>query len=118
MLISHKLIYMTGLLLYPYFLVGFWYRDFLFGAIKTSYYVFIYTQDLLSVPLLSRTFFKPLKSEYREGLVFFSIFMGILIKSILLLVAMVLLLTTLIILLGINIGIILLPVFLIWSLFI
>ena len=105
-----------GLLLAPVFLVPFWYRDFLLGSIKTSYYVFIYIANLLSVPLLLHTFFKPLKSEYREGLVLFSVLVGIIIKSAVLLVAAVLLLISFIILLGINVGIILLPVFLIWLL--
>lgn len=105
-----------GLLLYPYFLVIFWYRDFLLSEIKTSYYVFIYIANLLSVTLLVRTFFKPLKSEYRKGLVLFSVLMGTIVKSILLFVAAIVLLISLVILVGMNIGIILLPAFLIWLL--
>jgi len=38
---------------------------------------------LFSLPLLLRTFFKPLKNEYRQGLVKFSIVMGIVVKSVL-----------------------------------
>ena len=37
--------------------------------------------QLFSLPLLLRTFFKPLKNEYRKGLVGFSIAMGIVVKS-------------------------------------
>lgn len=37
--------------------------------------------QLFSLPLLLRTYFKPLKNEYRKGLVGFSIAMGIIIKS-------------------------------------
>src|SRR4051812_45473227 len=37
--------------------------------------------DLFSLPLLLRTFFQPLKNEYRKGLVGFSIGMGIVVKS-------------------------------------
>ena len=102
-----------GLLLAPVFLVVFWYSDFLLSSIKNSYYLLIYIANLLSVPLLLRTFFKPLKNEYREGLVLFSVLMGIIIKSAVLLVAAMLLLISFMILLGINIGIILLPAFLI-----
>lgn len=40
--------------------------------------------SLFSFRILLRTFFKPWKNEYREGLVGFSIFMGIIIKSIVL----------------------------------
>jgi len=35
----------------------------------------------LSLEILARTFFKPWKNEYREGLVGFAVFMGIFIKS-------------------------------------
>ncbi|OGY25399.1 MAG: hypothetical protein A2134_03180 [Candidatus Woykebacteria bacterium RBG_16_39_9b] len=38
---------------------------------------------MLSLGLLIKTFFKPLKNEYREGLVGISMFMGIVIKSLL-----------------------------------
>lgn len=36
---------------------------------------------LFSLPLLVRTFFRPWKNEYREGLVGFSIGMGMFIKT-------------------------------------
>ena len=39
--------------------------------------------QLFSLPLMLRTFFKPLKNEYRQGLVGFSRAMGIVIKTIL-----------------------------------
>lgn len=37
--------------------------------------------QILSLPLLIRTFFKPLKNEYRKGLVGFSIVFGMILKS-------------------------------------
>lgn len=51
---------------------------------------------LFSLPILARTFFKPWKNEYREGLVSFSIGMGMFIKSIVIIVDIVLLLILLI----------------------
>ena len=45
---------------------------------------------LFSLPLFLRTFFKPLKNEYRKGLVGFSIGMGIVVKSILIFVDLIL----------------------------
>ncbi|MCL5970030.1 MAG: hypothetical protein M1450_00810 [Patescibacteria group bacterium] len=36
---------------------------------------------LFSLPLLIKTFFRPWKNEYREGLVVFSIAMGMFVKS-------------------------------------
>jgi hypothetical protein len=44
---------------------------------------------MLSIPLFLRTFFKPLKNEYRGDLVGFSIAMGIVLKSVLILVGLV-----------------------------
>lgn len=46
---------------------------------------------LFSFQVLAQSFFKPWKNEYREGLVEFSIFMGICIKSMVLFFDLVLL---------------------------
>jgi hypothetical protein len=43
---------------------------------------------MLSIPLFLRTFFKPLKNEYRGDLVGFSIGMGMAVKSVLLLASL------------------------------
>jgi len=45
---------------------------------------------VVSLPLMLKTFFKPWKNEYREGLIGFSIFMGIAIKSLFILADLVL----------------------------
>jgi hypothetical protein len=45
---------------------------------------------VFSLPLMVKTFFRPWKNEYREGLVGFSIFMGIVIKSLFILADLVL----------------------------
>lgn len=45
---------------------------------------------LFSVKMLLQTFFKPIKNEYREGLVHFSIGLGIFVKTCVLLVAFIL----------------------------
>lgn len=67
----------------PIHILLFWYKDApiaLFGFFTSLNNAFF---QLFSLPLLLRTFFKPLKNEYREGLVKFSIAMGILVKSVL-----------------------------------
>ncbi len=46
--------------------------------------------QLFSLPLFIRTFFKPLKNEYRKGLVEFSIVMGMAVKAVLIAVDLVL----------------------------
>lgn len=48
--------------------------------------------DLFALPLCFTTFFKPLKNEYREGLVGFSRAIGILVKTIIIFTDMFLLL--------------------------
>ena len=47
--------------------------------------------QLFSLPILIRTYFRPWKNEYREGLVGFSIGMGMFIKSFFILVDIILL---------------------------
>lgn len=51
-----------------------------FGSLNQAFF------QLFSLPLLIRTFFKPIKNEYREGLVAFSIGMGMAVKSTIILV--------------------------------
>lgn len=105
---------MTALLFYPLFLMGFWYKDFSLGSIRLSLELLVYAFDLLSVPPLIKTFFKPLKNEYRQGLVMSSIFMGIVVKSILLSVSALFLACFALILIAVNLTILLLPGILIW----
>lgn len=65
----------------PLAFLKFWYLEApigilgFFGSLNSAFL------QLFSLPLLIRTFFKPWKSEYRKGLVGFSIGMGIFIKS-------------------------------------
>ena len=87
----------------------FWYRDFFLGSVRRSYKIFLYIFELLSVPILLKTFFKPLKNEYREGLVLFSIVAGIFIKLLLLATSALFLLITLGILFAVNILILAVP---------
>jgi len=71
----------TSYLFLPLAFLKFWYfespRELIgfFGSLNKAFF------QLFSLPLLLRTFFKPLKNEYREGLVGFSIAMGMFIKS-------------------------------------
>lgn len=64
---------------------------------------------LLSLPILFSTFFKPLKNEYREGLVGFSIGMGMLVKSSLILVDLLVFLLVFAFELIVLVGFVLLP---------
>ena len=71
---------------------------------------------LLSLPILFSTFFKPLKNEYRDGLVFFSIIAGILIKSVLLFVSISVLVIALLVELFLLLFLALLPLLLVFLL--
>jgi hypothetical protein len=69
----------------PVLFLKFWFIEApwaLFGFFKSLNSAFFV---LFSLPLFIRTFFKPLKNEYRQGLVGFSRGMGMFIKSILIL---------------------------------
>ena len=65
----------------PIIFLKFWYLEApkgligFFASLNNSFL------QLLSLPILVRTYFKPWKNEYRKGLVVFSIAMGIFIKS-------------------------------------
>lgn len=74
--------------LLPFELVKFWFIDAplgllaYFGSVNTSF------ARLFSISLMLRTFFRPIKNEYRQGLIGFSIGMGMFIKIVLLLVSL------------------------------
>ncbi|MEK7534126.1 MAG: hypothetical protein AAB600_02200 [Patescibacteria group bacterium] len=76
----------------PLIFLNFWFLEAprgligFFGSLNKTFL------QLFSLPLLVMTYFKPWKSEYREGLVGFSIGMGIFIKTIVIIADIVLLL--------------------------
>ena len=72
---------MNNSLMLPLTFLKFWYIDTpwemlgFFGSLN-SYFL-----QLFALPLCLRTFFDPLKNEYRQGLVGFSRAMGMFVKS-------------------------------------
>ena len=102
---------------YPFFLIIFWYKD----VIGSFYNFFIdcnrYVASLLSLSLLTRTFFKPLKNEYRDGLVIFSILFGIAIKSVLISVSLLIIFCILFVEFMVGIFLLALPLLLIALMF-
>lgn len=79
-------------LMLPLTFLKFWYLDApigilgFFGSLNKAFI------QLFSLPLLVKTYFKPWKNEYREGLVGFSIGMAMFIKSVVIIADIVLLL--------------------------
>jgi hypothetical protein len=73
--------------------------------------------QLFSLPLLMRTFFQPLKNEYRQGLVGFSRAMGMVIKTFLIVADLFMLFLLLLFELTVLISYCLLPYATVWLLF-
>lgn len=65
----------------PVYLVKFWYLEAPLRLLKFFINLNKSFFNAFSLPLMLKTFFKPWKNEYRQGLVRFSIFMGVTIKS-------------------------------------
>lgn len=101
---------MIAFLYYPIFLVVFWYRDVVGGLIDFFVAFNKYISSLFSIQLLAKTFFKPLKNEYREGLVLFSIVAGMIVKSVLLIVTVSIVLIVLAIEFFVCLAMILIPI--------
>ena len=100
---------MIAFLYYPLYLAVFWYQDVVGGVIEFFVAFNKYLSSLLSVPLLIKTYFKPLKNEYRDGLVLFSVIAGMIVKSVLLSVTISIILIVLAIEFFVCVAMILLP---------
>jgi hypothetical protein len=81
---------MSAYFFLPFYFLAFWFGEaplrFIHYFIKVNKAFF----QFFSVPLLLRTFFQPIKNEYRRGLVGFSIGMGIVLKTMIIVAALVL----------------------------
>lgn len=75
----------------PFTFLKFWYIDAPREILSFLASFNTYFMELFALPLCLRTFFKPLKNEYREGLVGFSIAMGILFKTVLIFIDLIIL---------------------------
>ncbi len=105
------------LLLYPVYLFVFYFFDLPRMLLSKFRQINIYLYNLFSIPLLLRTFFQPLKNEYHEGLVLFSRFAGVFVKTALLLTSASVMLTVLLIEIILFVAIVTLPIWLFYFLF-
>jgi hypothetical protein len=67
----------------PFLFLKFWFLEAPERLVRYFFSLNHAALQILSLPLMLRTFFKPLKNEYRKGLVGFSIGMGIAVKTVL-----------------------------------
>jgi hypothetical protein len=101
---------MNSYFLLPLTFLKFWYFDSpreMIGYFVSVNKAFL---KLFSLPLLIKTFFKPLKNEYRQGLVRFSIIMGVMIKSVLIFVDVLLLMVLLAAEIAVFVGFLAFPI--------
>jgi len=75
----------------PFVFLKFWYIEAPLGLIKFFGSLNTSILHFFSFSILIKTFFKPIKNEYRKGLVGFSIGMGIFAKTILILLSLIIL---------------------------
>lgn len=90
MYFPHKIpilsIAMTAYFGLPLIFVKFWFIDSPLEILRYFGYLNASFLRFFALPMMFTTFFKPLKNEYREGLVGFSIGMGMLVKTVLIIV--------------------------------
>jgi hypothetical protein len=101
---------MGSFVLLPLIFLKFWYFEAprgMFSYFASLNHAFL---ELFSLPLFLRTFFQPLKNEYRQGLVWFSRFVGMTIKSVMIFVDLLIFIILLAIELTILIGFLIFPI--------
>ncbi len=109
---------MNSYLSIPLIILKFWYfeapRGILgyFGSLNKAFF------DFFSLPLFLKTYFKPLKNEYRQGLVGFSRAMGIIIKTGFIVIDLIILATLLVFEIGVIVGFLAFPILTFWMLFV
>lgn len=70
-----------SIILLPFYILKFWYLEAPINLLKYFFHLNKAFFHLFSLTLMLKTFFKPWKNEYREGLIKFSIFMGMVFKT-------------------------------------
>lgn len=100
---------MSAHLLLPLYFLHFWFVKAPLGLLRYFYQLNEAYFEVFSVFLLLKTFFKPLKNEYRKGLVGFSRGMGMAVKSAIILFALILFLPLLLLEAILFLGFIIFP---------
>ncbi len=102
---------MAAYLFLPFYFLAFWFGEAPIRLLKYFHEVNKAFFQFFSVSLLLRTFFQPIKNEYRKGLVGFSIGMGIVVKSAVILTSLILFVPIFLLEAALIIGFIVFPIF-------
>lgn len=108
---------MISYLSLPLAFLKFWYREAPYGILGYFLSLNHAFLELFSLPLFLRTFFKPLKNEYRQGLVGFSRAMGIVVKSLFIIIDIILLSLLVIFELSVLAFFLIFPILTVWILY-
>lgn len=100
---------MSAYLFLPFAFLKFWFIEAPVGMLAFFASLNKSLLHVLSLPILFSTFFKPLKNEYREGLVGFSIGMGMFVKTSLIFIDLLIFLAVFVFEMLALLGFILLP---------
>jgi hypothetical protein len=100
---------MKEILSLPLAILRFWYLEAPKNILKFFVSLNKNFLGVFSLPLMVKTFFRPWKNEYREGLVRFAIFMGIAIKSLFILADLILFTGLILLEIVLFIGFLILP---------
>src|SRR5574339_1319180 len=66
----------------PFEFLHWWFVEATFNLLQILLFILKAAYRFLGVNLIFKTFFKPWKNEYREGLTRFALFMGMFIKTV------------------------------------
>jgi hypothetical protein len=101
----------------PVMFLKFWFYESPLGLLRFFASLNSAFFHLFSLPLFLKTYFKPLKNEYRQGLVGFSRALGMFIKTWFILADILMLVLLLVFEVTIFIGYVFLPIATVWLLF-
>lgn len=105
------------LLTLPVQFIRWWFFEATFSLLKIMLFLLSGVFHLLGIASIFKTFFKPWKNEYREGLVRFAIFMGMFLKIMILIIGVLFLFGFIILEFLFLFAWVLFPLIVIWGLY-
>lgn len=107
----------TYLVSLPFEFLHWWWIEATFNLLSILRFLIAACYRFLGVSLIFKTFFKPWKNEYREGLSRFALFMGIFIKSTFLIFDLMFFSVLILVLGAVLLAWLAFPIFVIWGVY-